>query len=763
MTMTISNKIKKDVSSVTSRVPGFYKLPIEDRLAFLASSFDLSEEQLSGIRDGSALDIDHAVNMVENGVGILGMPLGLGLNFLVDGKEHIAPMAIEEPSVIAASSKAAMIIRNGGGFNTEIDDPVMIGQVQVLDIEDPEEAADKVKSHKQEILDEANKVNERMIERGGGVFDLETRILDGGEGVGSMLIVHLLFNVCEAMGANAVNYACEAAAPKIEEITGGRVNLRILSNLADKQVARAEFRLPFKHLECKQFDGEQVARNIVESSRFAWVDPYRATTHNKGIFNGICAAAIALGQDWRAIEAGGHAYAARDGQYRALSSYEIEDGCLVGKIELPLQVGWVGGVVDSHPGVKILRKISGIQNSRELAALLAVVGLAQNFAACLALSTVGIQKGHMALHARNVALSIGVPPEEVDGVVREMVRRGEVKVAVAEEIYFKKESRPRSKPAVVEPVQAFASGKVVLFGEHATVYNYPGIASKIDIGLNVKIHTDHDGPRFITPEFKDVFQTPEDEKDIQLFSRATDVVLKRYGLQDEPIAIEIESDLVAGMGLGSSAAFSVGLCSALRRYKGLDEARQLNNGFFEDVQRLESVFHGNPSGIDAATVMSGGLLWFRKGPPREIVPIRIPSQVTGIVCIVEPGAHTIEIVSGVKENRERNPEKVDRILSQIGDLTVDAVIALGTGDTADAGRLMFRNHELLAELGVSTPGLDRAVELLRNRGALGAKLTGSGGGGAVVALVEPSRQHDMINKLSDDFPMVFPFTVEVSA
>ncbi|NIP42806.1 MAG: hydroxymethylglutaryl-CoA reductase, degradative [candidate division Zixibacteria bacterium] len=743
----------------TSRIPGFYRLPVERRLAYLARTFKLSEQQISMLRNGNALRVEHAVNMVENSIGIFGLPLGLGLNFIVDGREHLVPMAVEEASIIAAASKAALLIRKGGGFYTKVDDPVMIGQIQVLDLSDPRKSAEAILENKQKIIEAANESAIRMRKRGGGVFDIEVRVLDEDSKVGPMLIVHLLYNVCEAMGANAVNYACESAGPVIEEITGGRVNLRILSNLADRRVARAEFNLPAEHLATRNMSGAEVAQRMVEASEFARIDPYRAATCNKGIFNGVCAAAVALGQDWRAIEAGGHAYAARNGRYSSLTSYDYEDDCLKGKIELPMQVGWIGGAVNSHPGVRLLREISGVRNSRQLAGLLVSVGLGQNFTANLALATDGIQKGHMALHARSVAISVGVPANQVEDVSQEMIRRGEVKVAVAEEIY--RRLRQSSDNGSVEedlPVKSFAHGKVVLFGEHATVYNYPGITSTIDKGLTVRISHDPDGPRFVYPHFKQVFPVPKSEQDIRLFSKAADYALEHYGLQHEQIAIKIESDLIPGMGLGSSAAFSVGLCTALRRYKHLDQERKWDTGIFEDAQKLEAIFHGNPSGMDTATVLSEGVLWFRKGPPREILPIRVPAPAAGLLCIVEPGARTIELVERVQKNRERDQKAVDPILEEIGNITVDAGIALGIGDMQETGRLMFRNHEQLARLGVSTAALDEAVDYLLDKvGVLGAKMTGGGGGGAIVALVKPDTQYYLAQELSEHFPMVIPF------
>ncbi|MBS1261306.1 MAG: 3-hydroxy-3-methylglutaryl-coenzyme A reductase [Calditrichaeota bacterium] len=757
-----SRPVAQKQESVSSRIPGFYRLPVERRLAFLQRSFGLSDKQIGALREGRTLRIEHAVNMVENAIGVHGMPLGVALNFLVDRRDYLVPMAIEEASIIAAASKAALTIRKGGGFTTEVDDPVMIGQVQVLELADADAAREKVLREKHAILRQANLVSPKMVARGGGAIDIEARVVDGGGDTGRMLIVHLLIDVREAMGANHVNTSCEAVGPLIERISGGRVHLRILSNFADRRLARATFSLPFAQLASDGFTGEDVARRMVDAYRMAWADAYRATTHNKGIFNGIGAAAMALGQDWRAIDAGGHAWAARDGHYRSLTRYWIEDGALHGSIELPMQVGAVGGALNSHPGVRLLREVAGVSSAREIAGLFAAVGLAQNFAACNALSTVGIQEGHMALHARSVAISVGVPPDKVEQVAQEMIGRGQVKVAVAEEIFnrilqHEREMDTESQDGL--PIDAWAPGKVVLFGEHATVYNYPGITCAINVGLRIRVTRDADGPRFVSPRFNQPFGAPESDRDIRMFTRAVDQALDIYALQRDPIAVEIDSDLVPGMGLGSSAAFSAALCSALRTYRDGSGEISLARDLFDDVQRLESIFHGHPSGMDAATVISDGVLWFRKGPPREIVPIHMPHPMYGLICFVSPGARTIDMVRNVTQSRDLNPKRVDSLLEQIGELTSDAGIALGTGDNREVGRLMLRNHELLARLGVSTRELDNAIEFLMERGVLGAKLTGSGGGGAVIAIVRPEDQDTLVHELADRFARVYPFTV----
>ena len=739
----------------TSRIPGFYRLSVEQRLAYLARVYNLSKEEVAMLREGSSLKISHAVNMVENAIGVFGLPLGLAANFLIDDKEYLIPMAIEEPSIIAAASKAALLIREGGGFKTSVDPSVMIGQVQICGLSNLDSAEKAILKEKREILNLANKSIPRMRKRGGGAIDLEVRKFSGNDQVGPILMVHLLIDVCEAMGANTINTACEAIGPMIEKITRGRVNMRILSNLSDRRLARAEFSLPVEKLSRDKLSGEEVASHLLESGYIAEVDPYRAATHNKGIFNGLSAAALALGQDWRAIEAGGHAYAARSGQYRSLSHFEVKDRVFRGSIELPVQVGMVGGATKSHPGVRILRKIIGVDTSRQLAGLLAAVGLGQTFAACLALSTEGIQKGHMTLHARSVAISAGVPSDQVGRVAQEMVRRGEIKVDTAEEIYGSIRKRKihlirREK----HPVEAFAPGKTILFGEHAIVYNYPGIIVTIDQGLKVKIRPDDDGPRFVQPEFAQTFPMPDTNRDFRKFSQAVDIILDKFNLQKEQIEILVESELVPGVGLGSSASFSVALCRAFRNYIYQENGKGWSDELFEAAQELEKVFHGNPSGADVASILHGGVIWFRKANPREIIPLYVSKTMYGVVCVVEEGARTLDMVRKVQCHRERDQKYVDTIFNEIGDISIDARLAFGMGDAEAIGHLMSRNHELLARLGLSTSGLDHAVDYIMDHGALGAKLTGAGGGGAVVALVSEDDHQNIKAVLKDKFQIV---------
>lgn len=448
----------------SSRLPGFYQLSVPERLALLQSHLGLSAEDLAAFQPSSGLAVTVADKMVENCVGILGMPVGVGLNFIINGQDRLIPMAVEEPSVIAAVSNVARAAREGGGFQTDVDPPLMIGQVQVVGLVDVAAAARAVQEGARRIMDVANACAPRMAARGGGCVDVEARILadvqdaqgrkDGG---GDMLCVHLVIDCRDAMGANAVNEMAEGVASVVEEITGGRVLLRILSNLADRRKARARCRIPLEALEGKGFTGRQVAEGIVDAWRFARRDPYRAATHNKGILNGIDAVALATGNDWRAVEAGAHAYAARDGRYESLTRYELTENGLLGSIELPLAVGVIGGTTSLHPTVMLCRRILGVDTAADLAGTMAAVGLSQNLAALKALATEGIQRGHMSLHARQVALAAGcATPAEVDAVARELVSTGQVKVDAAKEILQRLRGNSTGGPLATSPVVTHA-------------------------------------------------------------------------------------------------------------------------------------------------------------------------------------------------------------------------------------------------------------------------------------------------------------------
>jgi hydroxymethylglutaryl-CoA reductase len=418
----------------SSRLAGFYDRSTEERLAMLCEHCELGAEEMARLH-AAGLGLERADQMIENVVGVHGLPLGIATNFQVNGRDVLVPMAIEEPSVVAGASLAARLARAGGGFQASASEPVMIGQIQVLDLGDPWSASAELLSAKERLLEAANAVDPVIVGLGGGARDVEVRVLESTP-VGPMLVVHLLYDCRDAMGANAVNTAVERLAPLVEEITGGRVLLRILSNLADRRLARAQCAVPVEALARDGFDGARVAQGIVEAWAFAAADPYRAATHNKGIMNGIDAVVVATGNDWRAVEAGAHAYAARSGRYTSLSSWNLDvtAGKLLGTLELPLVVGTVGGATRVHPTAQVALKILGVRSARELAEIIAAVGLAQNLAAIRALATEGIQRGHMGLHARQVALAAGAVGEDVTRVAEQLVREGVIRLDRAQEI-----------------------------------------------------------------------------------------------------------------------------------------------------------------------------------------------------------------------------------------------------------------------------------------------------------------------------------------
>ena len=417
---------------LSSRLPGFYQKSAVERAALIAAEAGLSLEARAALVDG--LTLDQADHMIENVIGTFALPLAVAANFTVNGRDVLVPMAIEEPSVVASASFIARLIRANGGFTAGSTEPEMIGQIQLLDVRDPAVAETRILAEKQALLSLANQVNPSIVARGGGARDIEVRQIANSP-IGSFLIVHVIYDTRDAMGANAVNTVVESLAPEIESLTGGRVHLRILSNLTDRRRAWASCRLPAAALAFDSFSGEQVRDGIIEAYAFAAVDPYRAATHNKGILNGIDPVVIATGNDWRAIEAGAHAYAARAGRYSSLSTWmQGEDGALEGRLELPLAVGIVGGATRVHPTAQAALRILNLSSARDLAEVLAAVGLAQNLGALRALATEGIQRGHMSLHARQIAAAAGATGDQIDRIAAQLVAEGQIRVARAREI-----------------------------------------------------------------------------------------------------------------------------------------------------------------------------------------------------------------------------------------------------------------------------------------------------------------------------------------
>jgi hydroxymethylglutaryl-CoA reductase len=417
------------VPEKTSAIRGFYRLSIEERRKILQQFADLTKDEMSLLAAFGPLEASTADRMIENVVGTFPFPLGIATNFQINGRDILVPMALEEPSVVAAASNAARMARQTGGFTAGTTDPVMIGQIQVADITDMDNAEKSITGQKENLLKVANAQDPVLVKFGGGARDLEVRRLETI--MGPMIVVHLLVDARDAMGANAVNTMCEALAPLIEDLTGGKVYLRILSNLAEHRLARAKATFLAKAL-----GGPKAVDGILKAYAFAQADPYRCATHNKGIMNGIDAVLLATGQDFRAVEAGAHTYSAtREGGYQSLTHYEkTPSGDLQGSIELPLAVGLVGGATRTHPVARLCVKILGVKTANELAEIIASVGLAQNLAALRALSQEGIQTGHMKLHSRNVAIAAGAVGDEVDTVAQKMIAEKRVRFDRAQEI-----------------------------------------------------------------------------------------------------------------------------------------------------------------------------------------------------------------------------------------------------------------------------------------------------------------------------------------
>ncbi len=410
-----------------SRLPNFRALTPAQRLDHIADAVALTAEEKALLAQPGALPVARADGMIENVVGTFELPFGVAGNFQVNGRDVLVPMAVEEPSIVAAASFMAKLAREGGGFETSSTGPIMRAQVQVLGVTDPYGARIALLKHREEILSVANSRDKVLIGLGGGCRDIEVHVFPDTPR-GAMVVMHLIVDVRDAMGANTVNTMAESVSPLVEKLTGGQVRLRILSNLADLRLARARVRLTPETLKTRERSGEEIVEGVLDAYTFAAVDPYRAATHNKGIMNGIDPVIVATGNDWRAVEAGAHAWACRSGRYTSLTTWEKDTaGALVGTIEMPMPVGLVGGATKTHPLAQLSLKIMGVKTAQELGEVAVAVGLAQNLGALRALATEGIQRGHMALHARNIALVAGATGEEIDAVARQMAAEHDVR------------------------------------------------------------------------------------------------------------------------------------------------------------------------------------------------------------------------------------------------------------------------------------------------------------------------------------------------
>ena len=720
-----------------SRIPHFYKMSVDERVEAVRERGLLNDMDYEALMSGEhTLKLSAADKMIENVIGVMGLPIGLGMNFMINDKEYVIPMVVEEPSIVAALSAAAKIARNSGGYITSSTDPILVGQIQVVEIPNMEKARKGVEAQKQKILDLANSFHPRMVARGGGAVDLSVHSHALPSFDSEMLVVHLHVDTRDAMGANLVNGMCEGVASLIESITEGKVFLRILSNLTDEALAKAEVTLPAEQLAGKGYSGEEVRDGIIIASDFAHQDPYRAATHNKGIMNGIDAVALATGNDWRAIEAGAHAWAARSGRYTSMSRWWKDDeGNLRGELELPLKVGTVGGPLESNPSVAVNLRLLGPESATELAEVMAAAGLAQNFAALRALATDGIQTGHMTLHARTVVKAAGTPAQYFEKVLERLLRSGEIKVWRAKQILDEiMASAPGASSKILEKNDAelgVGNGKVILIGEHSVVYGRHAIACPIPLRMRALVEDVDKGVELIIPRWGVEYQLAKPPEQRRSFEKAAGRILDELGLADRGMRIEVFPDVPRGMGLGGSAALAVAIVRALDKHFKLN----LDDN---EVNRLaylsEEIAHGSPSGIDNTLATFAQPLVFRKDSPPLVELLNIPQPMHLVVGMTNTQGLTAKTVGNVREARERMPRVYDKIFDDIDSLALQAVSAIQENRMDTLGELMNINQGLLNALQVSTPELENLVNLARDAGALGAKLTGGGGGGAMVAL-----------------------------
>ena len=729
--MASQSKTEQDQQG-SSRIPNFFRLNINQRIAALHQRGLLSQEDVQQLATGShQVQLNVADKMIENVIGVFGLPMGVALNFLINNRDYVIPLVVEEPSIVAGLSGAARLARLGGGFIAEEVTPILIGQVQVVIDGDPEAAKSVLLEKKEEILALANSLHPKMVARGGGALDIEVFDYKAKHDGRLMVVMHLLVDTRDAMGANLVNTMCEGVASLAETLTGGKVFLRILSNLTDRAVARAKVRIPIQNLEGKGYTGEEVRDGIVLANDLALADPYRAATHNKGIMNGVDAVAIATGNDWRAIEAAAHAYAAASGRYKALTVWhKDEPGYLVGEIAIPMKVGTVGGSLETNPSVRINHRLLGSPNASELAGIMAAIGLAQNFAALRSLSTDGIQQNHMNLHARSVASSAGVSDEHFETVVEGLIESGEIKVWKAQEI-AKNLARKIVQPDVAE--RQAACGKIILLGEHAVVYGRPAIALPIPLAVEAAIRKGGDGINVVIPRWGV-------EQKVRItnpgFTGIIAQLLEQLDLDEENMTIEVFPHIPRAMGLGGSSALAVAIIRAIdQAYKlGLKDGR-INELAFE----CEKAAHGTPSGVDNTVATYGSPLYYQRRDEQPLFStLKLGQPLELVIGMTGKESLTADTVARVRASWQQYPERYETIFDQIGHLTMSASDAVKSGQLNELGELMNLCHGYLNALQLSTPELEEMIHVARQNGAVGAKLTGGGGGGSMIALCPDS-------------------------
>ncbi|MEM7430821.1 MAG: hydroxymethylglutaryl-CoA reductase, degradative [Pseudomonadota bacterium] len=689
---------------MTSRVSGLHRLGIHERIDALCEQRLISHSDAELLKQGQQVLLPAAADrFVENVVGTFGLPFAIAPNFIVNGRECLVPLVVEEPSVVAALSNAAKIARAGGGFTVAVDDYWVTGQIHLVGVDNVDAAMEKLTGNRASLIERANQVQPNLIARGGGVRDIEFRSLQLADGR-PLLVLHVQLDAVDAMGANLVNTVCEAIAPDVSSICGGEIAMRILTNLADRSIFTARMHVPLADLGAGKFTADEVRDRIVLASDIAIADPYRAATHNKGIMNGIDSLAIATGNDWRAIEAGAHAFASLGESYQPLAIWSEQGGDLHGEIRLPLRVGTVGGTVTGNAGAALGLRMTGVDSARELGALMAAVGLAQNFAAIRALATDGIQAGHMRLHRRQ------------------------------------HQNKPTDTEASIAAMPGRAAAKVILVGEHAAVYGSHVLALPIADAMGAEVSAASGPLRLAIPDWGvEVYGVTAPAADLlaPIFS-ALDVA-------PENLALTIRSRVPRGMGLGSSAALAVAVVRALAAYlqRDLDD-ETVNQMAFE----CERIAHGTPSGVDNALATFAKPLLVKNDGALAMQALEVNLAPPLVVAFSSQMGSTRQQVAGVRERYDNRTDSYAAIFEQIDALSLQAATALGAGNWNELGALMNVCHGLLTAIEVSTPELERMVHTARRAGATGAKLTGGGGGGSIIALC-PNRVEDVVAALEN--------------
>jgi len=723
--------------SVTQRIN------ILSELGFISSA----EKELL-IKKSQILPPNNADKMSENVIGVFGLPMSIATNFLINDKEYIVPMVVEEPSIVAGVSGAAKIIKKSGGFEAKMTESLLIGQIQLLSLNDINKAISILEKSKDNLLKEANASLPNLIKRGGGVKEIEIHKITLKKE--STVILHLLVDTKDAMGANLVNSLCENLADHLENLIDGKVGLRILSNLSDRSIVEIKTEIPVKNLKKSGFSGEVVRDGVVNATEFANTDPYRAATHNKGIMNGIDAVSLATGNDWRAIEAAAHAYASSGGVYKSLSQWEVNSkGNLEGVLKMPIKVGIVGGSLTANPAAKLGLNLSKVNSSSELAKVMGSVGLAQNLAALRALVTHGIQKGHMKLHARSVAVSVGTPEKYFTEVVRGMIDSGEIKAWKAKELIEAKEIPEKSKISSSRKTKeelgvGFAAGKVILMGEHAVVYKQPAIACPIIRAVDVHVERTTDRIDFILSGFLNK-EIDEQSSSYQSLVSMFSTICKLLEIDKFNARIKIDSRIPYSMGLGASAAFAVAITRGVIDLFNLSRTpEEVNKIAFE----CEKITHGMPSGVDNTVAVFGQPIFFKKGKESTKNLLESVKPLPIVIGLSHNSSNTVDLVSDVNFRYKKNKILYENLFSQIGRIANEGLKALKDMNYDKLGELMNISQGLLNSIGVSNSELEKMIDLARSSGAIGAKLTGSGGGGSIIALC-PGKETEVERSLED--------------